>query len=434
MFRANYSYDSRYLFTGTIRRDGYSAFGSDKKFGVFPSVALGWNIMNESFFKQSSSLKNVDILKLRLSYGKNGNEAISAYSTLPSLASKNYLTADLTSAFGFYPNKLGNPSLGWESTESFNTGLDFTLFGNRLRGLLDLYWSKTSDLLLDKTISSINGVDNIRSNIGQTKNRGIEFQFSSVNIAKNDFTWSTDFNIASYKTSIVNVGLTDDEGKYIDDVANQWFINQPISVNYDYVFDGIWQLTDDIAASAQPDAQPGDIKYKDVNNDGEINPDDKKIIGSRTPDFVAGITNSFAYKNFKFSFFLNSVYGVKMPNRLYETNVNSYRLNSFNKNFWSVDNPTNEYPANVDRDVNPMGMNFYQDASFLRLQDVTFSYSLPEKVCNKLTINNAELYLNLKNMATWTKWEGLDPEFSSWNNQYATPQVKSVLIGVRVNL
>ena len=162
------------------------------------------------------------------------------------------------------------------------------------------------------------------------------------------------FNIASYKTSIVNVGLTDDEGKYIDDVANQWFINQPISVNYDYVFDGIWQLTDDIAASAQPDAQPGDIKYKDVNNDGEINPDDKKIIGSRTPDFVAGITNSFAYKNFKFSFFLNSVYGVKMPNRLYETNVNSYRLNSFNKNFWSVDNPTNEYPANVDRDVNPM--------------------------------------------------------------------------------
>ncbi|WP_321343118.1 TonB-dependent receptor [uncultured Draconibacterium sp.] len=430
MLRANYGFDSRYLITATIRRDGYSAFGSNKKFGLFPSLALGWNMMNESFFKNVDFLQKVDVLKLRLSYGKNGNEAISAYSTLPSLASKNYLTADLTSAFGFYPNKLGNPSLGWETTESINTGVDFTLFGNRVRGLLDMYWSTTSDLLLDKTISSINGVDNIRENIGQTKNRGIEFQISSVNISSNDFTWTTDFNISSYKTSIENIGLTDDDGKYIDDIASEWFIGQPVSVNYDYVFDGIWQEDDDIANSAQP----GDIKYKDVNDDGEITPDDKQIIGSRIPDFVAGLTNSFVYKNFKFSFFLNSVYGVTMPNRLYETGVNSFRQNSFNKNFWSVDNPNNEYPANVDRDVNPMDMNFYRDASFLRLQDVTFSYTFPQQLCEKLTLNGAEIYLNLKNMATWTKWTGLDPEFSDWNNQYATPQVKSVLIGLRVNL
>ena len=434
MFRANYSFDSRYLFTATIRRDGYSAFGSNKKFGLFPSMAFGWNMMNESFFKSIAFLQKVDVLKLRLSYGKNGNEAISAYSTLPSLASKDYLTADLTSAFGFYPNKLGNPSLGWETTESINTGLDFTLFGNRLRGLLDLYWSKTSDLLLDKTISSINGVDNIRENIGQTKNHGIEFQFSSINITNNDFSWSTDFNISAYKTEIVNVGLTDEDGNYIDDIASEWFIGQPIAVNYDYVFDGIWQVDDDIANSAQPDAQPGDIRYKDVTPDKQITPEDKQIIGSRIPDFIAGLTNSFTYKNFKFSFFLNSVYGVTMPNRLYGTGVNSFRQNSFNKNFWSADNPTNDYPANVDRDVNPMDMNFYQDASFLRLQDVTFSYTFPQQLIEKLTIKNAEIYLNLKNMATWTKWKGLDPEFSDWNNQYATPQVKSVLIGLRVNL
>lgn len=433
MFRANYSYDSRYLLTATVRRDGYSAFGADKKFGIFPSMAFGWNIMNEEFAKSISFMKNVDVLKLRLSYGKNGNEAISAYSTLPSLASKDYLTADLTPAFGFYPNKLGNPSLGWESTESVNAGLDFTFFGNRIRGLVDFYWSNTSDLLLDKTISSVNGVDNIRKNIGETKNHGIEFQFSSVNIDRSDFRWTTDFNISAYRTEIMNVGLTDDNGEYIDDIASEWFIGQPISVNYDYVYDGVWQLDDDIANSAQPDAQPGDIKYKDVSEDGKIDPEDKRIIGSRIPDFIAGMTNSFRYKNFKFSFFLNSVYGVTMPNRLFVTGVNSYRQNSYNKNFWSVDNPTNDYPQNTDRDVNPMDMNFYEDASFLRLQDVTLSYSLSKKACEKLTIGKAEIYVNLKNMATWTKWSGLDPEFSDWDNQYAAPQVRSVLMGLRID-
>lgn len=434
MLRVNYSYDSRYLFTATLRRDGYSAFGENKKFGVFPSVAFGWNIMNEGFIKESKIFNKVDVLKLRLSYGKNGNEAISAYSTLPSLASKDYLSADLTTAFGFYPNKLGNPSLGWESTESINVGVDFALFGNRVRGLVDLYWSKTQDLLLDKTISSVNGIDNIRENIGATKSRGIEFQITSVNINQNDFTWTTDFNISSYKTSILNVGLTDKDGNYINDLANEWFKGQSISVNYDYVFDGIWQTDDNIGNSSQPTAQPGDIRYKDINDDGNIDSDDKQIIGSRTPDFMAGLTNSFRYKNFKISVFLNSVYGVTMPNRLYTTGVNSYRQNSYNKNFWSVNNPTNEYPANVDRDVNPMNMKFYEDASFLRLQDVTFSYTFPKQLCKKVKLKDAEIYFNLKNLATWTDWTGLDPEFTQWSGQYATPQVKSFLIGVRVKI
>ncbi len=433
MLRVNYNYDSRYLFTATVRRDGYSAFGENKKFGVFPSLAFGWNIMNEKFTENLEFMRKVDALKLRLSYGINGNEAISAYSTLPSLASKDYLTADLKPAFGFYPNKLGNPSLGWESTESVNTGLDFTLFGNRIRGLLDMYWSNTSELLLDKTISSVNGIDNIRENIGQTKNHGFEFQVASVNVDNNDFMWTTDFNISFYKTEIVNIGLTNDDGEYIDDVASEWFIGQPVSVNYDYIYDGVWQLDDDIANGVQPNAQAGDIKYKDVNGDGEIGPEDKQVIGSRNPDFIAGLTNSFKYKNFKFSFFLNSVYGVTMPNRLFVTNVNSYRQNSYNKNFWSADNPTNEYPQNTDRNVNPMSMNFYEDASFLRLQDVTFSYSLSENICDKLIVNKAEFYVNLKNMATWTKWNGLDPEFSAWSRQHAAPQVKSVLLGLRID-
>jgi TonB-linked SusC/RagA family outer membrane protein len=436
MFRANYSFDSRYLFTFTVRRDGYSAFGENKKFGVFPSFAFGWNITNESFVKSVDKLKFINNLKLRLSYGANGNEAISPYSTLPSLSSRDYLTTDFKPAFGFYPQKLGNPVLGWETTRSLNTGLDFALWNNRISGLLEMYWSTTTDLLLDRTISPINGDTNIRENIGETKNNGIEFQISSVNISKFNFLWKTDFNIAHNRTKIVNVGLTDENGNYIDDIASQWFIGKAIQVNYDYVFDGIWQTGDDIASSAQPTALPGYIKYKDVNNDGVISPADKQIIGSRDPLFVAGITNTLTYKKFTLSFLLNAVKGITYRNLLYGTGQVSFRVNSYDKNFWSPANPTNDYPANIDGNVNPLGMDFFEDASFLRLQDITFSYKLPEPWIKKVSIGNAEIFINLKNMATWTKWKGLDPEFlaiSPVNQQRATPQVKSFMFGVKVS-
>jgi TonB-linked SusC/RagA family outer membrane protein len=436
MFRANYSFDSRYLFTFTVRRDGYSAFGDDKKFGTFPSFAIGWNITNEGFVKSINQLKFINNLKLRLSYGANGNEAISPYSTLPSLSSLDYLTPDFKPAFGFYPQKLGNPILGWESTKSLNAGLDFGLWQNRITGLIEMYWSKTTDLLLDRTISPINGDTNIRENIGETKNNGIEFQVSSVNISKSNFSWKTDFNIAHNKTQIVNIGLTDASGNYIDDIASQWFIGKPIQVNYDYVFDGIFQTGDDIANSAQPTAFPGYIKYKDVNGDGIISPADKQIIGSRDPKFVAGITNTFSYKNFTLSFLLNAVYGVTYRNLLYGTGQVSFRINSYDKNFWSATNPTNEYPSNIDGNVNPLGMDFYEDASFIRLQDITLSYKLPEALLKKVSISKVEAFINLKNMATWTKWKGLDPEFlaiSPVNQQRATPQVKSFIFGVKVN-
>lgn len=434
MFRANYNFDSRYLLTLTVRRDGYSAFGDNKKFGTFPSVAVGWNLTNERFAKSLEWLELVNTLKLRLSYGANGNEAISPYSTLPSLSSRDYLSPDFKPLFGFYPQKLGNPSLGWETTKSLNAGLDFGLWKNRLTGLIELYWSTTTDLLLDKTISPINGDTYIRENIGETKNKGIEFQISSVNIKKSDFSWRTDFNVAHNQTEIVNVGLTDENGNFINDIASEWFIGQSIKVNYDYVFDGIWQTGDDIANSPQPTAFPGYIKYKDVNQDGLISPLDKQVIGSRSPSLVAGMTNTFTYNNFSLSFLLNAVNGITYRNLLYGTGQVSFRINSYDKNFWSATNPTNEYPANIDGNVNPLGMDFYEDASFIRLQDLSFSYKVPEDLLKKISFSKAEVFVNLKNMATWTKWKGLDPEFlaiSPVNQQRATPQVKSYIFGIR---
>ena len=227
MLRANYSYDSRYLITLTARRDGFSAFGADRKYGIFPSVALGWNIAREPFMKDTGLGKTFNNLKFRLSWGKNGNEAIDAYATLPVLRGKNYLTDDYNPVYGFYPNQLASPILGWETTTSYNAGLDFGILKDRIKGTFDIYTTRTTDLLLERTIPSINGTNSLLQNIGKTKGHGIEFQISSVNVATKNFTWSTNFNIVHYHNEIVDVGLYDEAGKPIDDVASEWFIGYP---------------------------------------------------------------------------------------------------------------------------------------------------------------------------------------------------------------
>jgi hypothetical protein len=194
MGRINYSFDSRYLLTATLRRDGFSAFGEGRKFGLFPSVALGWNVANESFFQNSGLRKTVNNLKLRLSWGKNGNQAISAYSSLPVLRGLDYLDDGYSPLFGFFPSRLGSPGLGWETTTSTNVGLDFGLWEDRVNGSLEVYRTNTFDLLLQRSIPAINGTSSIIENIGETEGYGIEFQVSSVNVRKKNFSWSTDFN------------------------------------------------------------------------------------------------------------------------------------------------------------------------------------------------------------------------------------------------
>ncbi|WP_273277582.1 SusC/RagA family TonB-linked outer membrane protein [Maribacter polysiphoniae] len=431
MLRANYGFDSRYLLTLTARRDGYSAFGSDSKFGIFPSAAFGWNISNERFLENS---RNINNLKLRLSYGESGNEAVSAYSTLPTLSSTNYVDANDATLFGFYPSRLGDPSLGWETTASFNAGLDFGFFKNRIKGLIDVYSSKTTDLLLSKSISNVNGTGSITQNIGETSNTGIEFQITTANIRNENFKWTTDFNIAHYDTKIENVGLTDEEGKYIDDIDSKWFIGEPISVNYDYVFDGIYQ--EDMTDTPQGDVEAGDMRYLDADGDGEITTADKQIIGRKIPDFVAGLTNTFQYKNWTFSFFLNMVSGITQSNQLLYTNDIDLRQNRYDVNFWTPENQSNSYPRN-DRSasVNPLSAKFYRSTDYIRLQDISINYKLPAKTLQKLNLTNLEIFANIKNLYTHTDWIGLDPEFSnSSSQQTAVPQTSSLLLGLKIGL
>lgn len=428
MARLNYSYNSTYLLTLTARRDGYSGFGSDTKFGVFPSIGLGWNMHRENFFP---TIDQIDALKLRISYGKTGNQAIGAYSTLPGLSSAHYITETGLPAFGYYPSRIGDPTLGWETTKTFNVGLDFRLFNNRVQGSVDHYRSNTVDLLLNRNISNINGTGSIRQNIGETKNKGFELQISTININSGDFKWTSDFNISHYKNEIVDVSLRDEAGKPIDDVGNRWFIGKPINVNYAYKFGGIFQNEQQIFNSAQPDAKVGDVIVVDVNKDGIIDAEDRTLVGSRVPDYTLGFSNTFTYKNFTLSAMISAVQGVAKNNYFTRTYFNGNER-SFNYKFWTPENPVNNYPANRD-DANPRNVGIFgkaNDASFIRLNDVSLSYSLPSSIMKKVNMSKVEIFTNAKNLVTITDWVGLDPEF---NDQTAIPQSRTFIFGIRAS-
>jgi TonB-linked SusC/RagA family outer membrane protein len=438
MGRLNYSFDNRYLFTATARRDGFSAFGDNTKYGVFPSLAVGWNIVNEGFFKKSSLANIFSNLKYRLSWGKNGNEAVNAYVTLPNLSTFNYLSDDHKALYGYYPSRLASPDLGWETTSSINTGLDFELFKGKIMGTFDIYQSETSDLLLSRTIPSINGTSSVTENVGKTSNSGYEFQLTYNAIKTRDFSWSTTINYSHYNTKIKDVGLYDADGKPIDDVGSRWFIGQPIGVNYDYVFDGIWQITDPNNPTGQQDPNyvysiPGNVKYLDVDGINGITTADRQLIGRTIPDFTASMLNFLTYKDFSFSFFLNGQKGATASNVLLQENDMSYRQNVSDKVFWTPENPINTYPrSDLNGSVNPLKSNYYRKTDYLRLQDVTLGYNIPEKLVKQIKLERVNVFANAKNLITWTSWEGLDPEFIG--SQYAAPQTRSFIIGLKVGL
>lgn len=419
MARLNYSYASRYLLTLTARRDGYSGFGRNHKFGVFPSFAAGWNVSEEAFWPFADRFNS---LKLRLSYGKNGNQAISPYRTLARLGDESYVDEG-TSLPGFLPATLGNPDLRWETTAATNVGAEFGFLDDRIRATLDAYRSRTSSLLLNRAISPTHGIDVVTENIGVTANRGVELSLSTLNVQTSDFSWRTDFNIASDRSRIVDL-----YGNGEDDLVNQWFLGQPIDVNYGYAFDGIWQESDDIANSAQPTAKPGDIRVRDVNGDGVIDPLDRTFLGRVNPTYTAGLGSTLKFRAVTLSAFLYTVQGVTRQNALLADNLGDEgRYNTIVKQYWTPENPINSYPANRPGTNLGLPVGFYQDASFIRLKDVTLSYDVPQSVAGRLGVGSLRVYVDGRNLWTHTKWTGLDPELSS---QYATPLARTFIGGI----
>jgi len=422
MGRINYGYDGKYLLTLTARRDGFSGFGATKKYGVFPSAAIAWNLQKESFFSKLSFVNN---LKLRVSYGVNGNQAVSSYSSLARLSSFPYITGT-TVLPGYVPSSLANEQLGWESTKTFSLGLDFGILKNRIQGSLDYYSSNTSDLLLNRAIPSVQGFTRILQNLGKTANTGVELGLTTINIQNKSFTWSTNLNL-SYNTNKI-VELYGD-GK--DDIANSWFIGQPINVIFGLQNAGVFKSQKEVDESVQKTAKPGWVRVANVNGDTLINANDRTIIGREDPNFIWGMTNTFKYKRFSLMIFIHGVSGITRRNPFEDDNVfTDTRRNTTRKDWWSATNTNGNHFAN-DANANPFGVNFYENASFLRLKDISLAYDIPAEALKRLKINSCKIYVSGRNMATVTKFTALDPELT---NQYGLPLQKEIVFGLTITL
>ncbi|XOV91583.1 MAG: SusC/RagA family TonB-linked outer membrane protein [Bacteroidota bacterium] len=443
MLRFNYSYDSRYLATFTIRRDGYSGFGEDNKWGSFPSIALGWNIANESFFNGVDFFSQ---LKLRGSLGLNGNQAIGAYESLSKFNIANY-TAGTEVLIGYKPSKLGLDDLGWESSRTINLGVDYEIRDGRISGNVDWYFTNTFDLLLNRSISVIHGITPgthlpdwvhpaVTENIGETQNTGIEVLINSRNVINPKFKWSTSGNISFNKNKIVSLyGYLDENGNETDDISNQWFIGQPIRVNYDYVWDGVWQL-DEVNEADVYGSKPGWAKLKDVDGDGELTGEDRQIIGQSDPKIIWGLTNTFTYGPFKLNVFVHGVHGRTTRNYLMNDNVQGaeVRYNTLKKNWWTPENPTNEWVKNelLATQMGGASAHIYEISDYVRIRDVTLSYDLPENILGKVGIDKLAIYFTGRNLLTFTQWTGMDPALVDEDSQQGIPMQKEYVFGLNL--
>lgn len=407
MGRINYDYKEKYLVTATVRMDGSSRFGANTKFGVFPSFALGWNLHEEPFIKNNTS---IDQLKLRASWGAIGNQAITPYQTQALLGRTAYAW-DNTAAFGYRPNTIGNPDLRWETSTTSNAGLDFSFFRGKVSGSAEYYVTNTTNLLAPQPLPTSIGFGGFTTNVGETQNTGIELTLSTVNVDRGDFQWTSDLIFNRNTESIVSLA----NGK-VDDIGAGRFIGQPLSVFFDYKKIGIWQSNEADAAKAFGD-KVGQIKVEDFNGDGKINADDRQILGSAVPAFTAGLTNRFNYKGFDLSFFVFARVGQLIRSRFHDqVNQLAGRYNNLNLNYWTPTNPTNEFPQPVVTQEFPKyGSSLtYFDGSFFKIRNINIGYNLPDNVAKKLKMQSVRVFASIQQpliLAEYRqKYKGIDPE------------------------
>jgi len=430
MGRINYSFMNRYLLTATFRRDGFSGFGPNNKFANFPSVSLGWVITDESFMDFAEDL----YLKLRTSYGQNGNQGIGRYSSFSRMTADYYVYGPTTS-IAVYPSSLGNADLGWETTSSFNVGIDFGFLNRRINGSLDLYKAQTTDVLVQRALPPTTGYPSVWTNIGAIDNKGIELELNTVNLT-GQLGWETNFVFSLNRDKISKL-YGDENDK---DIGNSWFVGEPISAIYDYeMIGGLWTEAELYAGQTYNAWYPGQYKYVDQNGDGVIEPNnDRKIIGYRTPSYRWSLNNIFTYKNFTFSFFLNAVQGgdkYLLENNSSVVNVdfrsdNVLRINaSFVRPYWTPDNGVNNSTGVYNTPAVQSGI--YESRSFVRLQDVSLAYRFSPQLLQKIKVNEFQVFVSSKNPYVWTSWSGWDPESWRSDNQNS-PLMRNITAGFRV--
>ena len=429
MARANYSYRNRYMLTGTIRRDGYSGFGANHKFATFPSASLGWVITEESF------LNNFDwlYLKLRTSYGINGNQGLGRYKSFSTMQSDAYVFGPNTT-IAVYPNTLGNQDLKWEKTSSFNMGFDFNLMKGKVSGAIDLYNATTSDVLVQRALPRSSGYSSVWTNLAGIENKGIELELSSVNMDRK-IRWESGFVFSLNRDKISKLY----GGEEDMDIGNSWFIGESISAIYDYEMVGtVWTEEELYSGNILTGWYPGQFKFIDQNGDGLIRPgDDRKIVGNKSPSFRFSINNAVSYKNLTLRLLINSIQGGNryyLEDNTYVLNIHPNSDNVHRQNlsavrpYWTPDNGVTNATGIYHAPAVHGGI--YQSRSFVRLQDISLTYRLSPALLKTIRIESGQAFVTAKNLFTWTKWSGWDPETGTSNN----PLMRNITAGIRFSL
>ncbi len=444
-FRASYNYDERYMAQVTVRRDGSSRFGANNRYATFPSFSLGWNVINEPYFKAPSWLSN---LKVRGSWGKNGNDNIGDF-TYAAWTSSPYNTVfgrSETVVNGVQAGALANPDLKWEESVQTDLGLDFGFFDNALTFTVDWYSKKTSGMIISMPIPNYVGADAPLGNVGDMKNEGVEFELG--------YKWhvgTANFHVkgnASYlKNTLTNLGNTSGYLE-LDNMQNTGTITratngEPFPYFYGYKTNGIFQTVEEVNAYTnskgeliQPNAKPGDVRFVDVDGDGAITAADRTKIGKGMPDWTYGFTFGAEWKGFDFMFMLQGTIGNDIYDATRRTDVRPANLPSYMLNRWTGPGTSNKYPRFVVGDAtNWQSSDLYiTDGSYLRLKNIQLGYTLPANLTRRIFVNKLRLFVAAENLITFTKYAGYDPEISSGGTSLGVdygvyPQSRTFTVG-----
>ncbi|TWI85792.1 TonB-linked SusC/RagA family outer membrane protein [Lacibacter cauensis] len=436
--RVNYAFKDKYLVSGSLRRDGVSRFGENKRWGTFPAVSGAWRISEEAFM---SKVKFISDLKIRGSYGRSGNSSVADFASLSLVgAGVNYLQTA-----GLSPVQLGNPNLGWEESEQTDIGLEMQLF-QRINVTAEYYIKNTNDLLLARLLPGSSGFLTVTENIGKLQNKGFELGISGDIIRREDWNWNVNFNITFPQNKVIKLA-----GSPIAQGFASWVEEgKDLGSFRGYVVKGIFQTQAEInAAPVHSSAtRPGDIQFEDLDKDGRITANDQRIIGSAVPDYFGGMTNSISYKGISLNVFLQYTQGNEVYNntRAFAEGMNSiFGQAASTLERWTPAKTTTTMPRAVFGDPNNNRRNstrWLEDGSFVRLKNVLLSYSLSTSLVKKIHVSSLRFFVQGENLYTWTKYKGLDPEvstFSVTNTSPGTdfltfPQARTITFGLNIGL
>ncbi|MFA6676677.1 MAG: TonB-dependent receptor [Bacteroidales bacterium] len=469
MARVSYSYSNKYMASATVRSDGSSVLADGKQWHTYPALSVGWNMKNEDFMRDYDWLS---LLKLRVGVGQTSNQSIAPYATLGSMSPVYYTFGDV-GATGYFPSSVPNENLGWEYSTTWNYGVDFALFNDRLSGTFEYYTQKTKDILMQLNLPSTSGIySSFWQNIGETENKGLELSLNGTIIDNhNGWSWDVGFNVYANRNKIVS--LAGDQGR---DISNGWFVGQPIDAIYDYKKIGIYQLgEEDKAAAAIAGGKPGDIKiaYNTVDGDPvsfdadgvpsrQINSSDRQVVGTAEGDFAGGFNTRVSYKNLD----LNIVGSFKSGGTLISTlhssqgylNMLSGRRGNVDVNYWTEDNPTNDYPTpggtggSGDAPIFASTLAYF-DASYVKIRTMTLGYTFTKNILDKVGLNQARVYFTVQNpfvlFSPYNDETGLDPEPNSYVRENSategslpsrflsiginTPSTRKFILGVNIS-